>query len=324
DSFDMTNKILKDDSASVIKIYKNIDSAITKFKENPSILSSGRNVEKEILGRLLLLKVEYLAVRLIEKEGVLYNLNRSDYENFTNFNGVLEVCQILDEVIALNISETLNLYCKKLRMKYIVESGAFYEIGDKDSRYPFKWYNNNSSLGIKKLPQDQRDVAKIFLEDEKTTKFVPFDSYSAIGLGTIGAIGKSNWLGGEISLDFTDLINPFRKDYISDIPNLRVNFLSSAILWNLNDLNRRDILFSMLNLRNPLVYLKLFQFGNHIGISDKLKWFYRPEIGFSYGIFNISYAYNLTFNKSVRNVTEKSLFTFGISYPVVRISKYFK
>lgn len=57
-------------------------------------------------------------------------------------------------------------------------------------------------------------------------------------------------------------------------------------------------------------------------VADKMKWFYRPEIGISYGIFNLSYSYNLTFDKSIRFATEKNMFTFGISYPLVRIGDY--
>jgi hypothetical protein len=320
----LKSKLVKNDSSCVLSMYNVIDSTIAKFRSNPLIYSEERTPEKEILGRLLLLKIEYLAIYIVEKDDTNYNLYRSEHEHFSNFKGVLEINSIFDEIIGLNISENVNMFCKKSRMIYIVESGAFYEIGGKDVTNPLQWYNYNtsSSLGLKKLPQDQRDVAKIFLEDEKITKFVPFDSYSAIGFGAIGAIGKSNWTGGEISLDYADLTNPFRKDYISDRSYMRMNFLSLSILWNLNDLKRRDILYSMLNFRNPFVHAKLFQFGTHIGISDKLKWFYRPEIGISYGIFNLSYSYNLTFDKSFRSSTEKNMLTFGISYPLLRIGKY--
>jgi hypothetical protein len=110
---------------------------------------------------------------------------------------------------------------------------------------------------------------------------------------------------------------------ISDSPHIRFGFFGASYMWDMSNTNGRDFMFNFLNFRHPILNLNLIQFGYHEGVSDKLKWFYRPEIGLSYGIFKASYAYNLTFDKSVRSLTEKSLFTFGISYPLIRIGDYF-
>jgi hypothetical protein len=119
-----------------------------------------------------------------------------------------------------------------------------------------------------------------------------------------------------------DNINPFRRNLISGSPYFRFNYLSTSFLININDNSKQDLLFSAFNLRNPFIHAKLIQFGFHSGISDKLKWFYRPEIGVSYGIFHLSYSYNLAFDKTVRSLAEKNMLTFGISYPLIRIGGY--
>ncbi|NDA64361.1 MAG: hypothetical protein EBX50_20385 [Chitinophagia bacterium] len=94
-------------------------------------------------------------------------------------------------------------------------------------------------------------------------------------------------------------------------------------MWNINDRTKQDFLFHVLSWKHPLININLVQFGLHRGITDKEKWFYRPELGLSYGIFKASYSYNLTFDKAFRPNTEKHLFTFGISYPLVRLGAYY-
>lgn len=312
---------VKNDKLKMIQACNVIDSNISQLKRNYSVYKEGRNPEKEILGRLLLIKMQYLTLHIVEKDNNVYNLYKSEREHFPDFKGVKEICDLLDEIIILNLSEKTNRFIKNLRLEYIYESGAFDDIDTEN----YDWFYKSELNSLEKntnLSQEKRDIGNLFVKEMNDSKFIPFDSYIALGLGITGGIGKSEWIGYELSDDLVDNINPFRGNLLSDSYYFRLNYFSTSYLWNLRDLSKQDLLFSAFNLRNPFIHAKLVQFGLHSGISDKLKWFYRPEIGISYGIFHLSYAYNLTFDKSVRSSTEKNMVTFGISYPLIRIGGY--
>jgi hypothetical protein len=312
---------VKNDKLKMIQAYNVIDSNISQLKRNYSVYKEGRIPEKEILGRLLLIKMQYLVLYIVEKDGVIYNLNASELEHFPSYSGVKEICDIFDEIINLNLSDKTNQYIRNLRLEYIYESGAFYDIDSEN----YDWYYNNDSRLLEKNPeisQEEYSIAKLFGSEMSNSKYVPFNGYFGLGLGIAGGIGKSGWLGYEVSDDDVENVNPFKPNRLSGISYFRANYFSASYLWNLSNKSKQDFLVSALNFRNPLIHLKLIQFGFHSGISDKLKWFYRPEIGVSYGIFHLSYSYNLAFDKTIRSLAEKNMLTFGISYPLIRIGGY--
>lgn len=309
------------DNLKMIQACNVIDSNISELKRNYSVYKEGRIPEKEILGRLLLIKMQYLTLHIVKKDNKVYNLYKSEMEHYPDFKGVKEICDILDEIITLNLSEKTNSFIKNLRLEYIYESGAFDDIDSEN----YDWYYQSDLKNLEKIPnlsKEKLEIANLFVKEMNDSKFIPFDSYIALGLGITGAIGKSEWIGYEFSDDMVDNINPFRGNLLSDSYYFRFNYFSTSYLWNLRDKSKQDLLFSAFNLRNPFIHAKLIQFGFHSGISDKLKWFYRPEIGISYGIFHLSYSYNLAFDKSVRSLAEKNMLTFGISYPLIRIGGY--
>jgi hypothetical protein len=318
---------VKNDKIKMIQAYNVIDSNISELKRNYSVYKEGRIPEKEILGRLLLIKMQYLTLHIVQKDDKVYNLHRSEYsdgsdmENYPDFKGVKEICDILDEIITLNLSEKTNKFIKNLRLEYIYESGAFDDIDPEN----YDWYLKSDLKNLEKNPylsKEKLEIANLFVKEMNNSKYEPFNSCTAFGIGLAGGLGKSAWLGYEFSDDMVDNINPFRRNLISGSPYFRFNFLSTSFLININDNSKQDLLFSAFNLRNPFIHAKLIQFGFHSGISDKLKWFYRPEIGVSYGIFHLSYSYNLAFDKTVRSLAEKNMLTFGISYPLIRIGGY--
>ncbi|MFM7684188.1 MAG: hypothetical protein ACKO7P_15810 [Bacteroidota bacterium] len=312
---------VKNDKIKMIQAYNVIDSNISELRRNYNVYKEGRNPEKEILGRLLLIKMQYLVLYIVEKDGVIYNLNASESLHYPNYLGVKEICDIFDEIIKLNLSEKTNEHIRNLRLEYIYQSGASYEI-DPDN---FDWLEKSDLKSLKNnknVSKEKLEIATIFVNEMKESKYEPFSSYTAFGIGLAGGIGKSSWIGYEFSDDMVDKINPFRRNSISGSPYVRFNYLSTSFLINLNDNSKQDLLFSVFNFRNPLIHAKLIQFGFHSGISDKLKWFYRPEIGVSYGIFHLSYSYNLAFDKTIRSLAEKNMLTFGISYPLIRIGGY--
>jgi hypothetical protein len=321
DSLDIVLKsvITDDDKLSALNQLKIVEKEILNYGSNNASHLPELTAEKEIYGRLLLAKTKLLIESIIEKDNKVYNLALTDYDDYPNFEGVVEINGLIDEMISLNISESTNSYLRELRMNYMFESGAF-DLVDKD----LDWYSEKSISSIKRKDVDRRNAAKIFLDDEETTNYVPFSSYLAIGVGATGAIGKGNWFGYELSDEYAKYTNPFLWFHaFSGMPHFRFSFIGTSYLINTNDRTKQDLLFNILNLKHPILNINLIQFGIHYGVADKGKWLYRPEIGLSYGIFKASYAYNLTFDKSVRSLTEKNLFTFGISYPLIRIGKYY-
>ncbi len=322
DSIDaVLNKgITNDVKLSPLNQLKIIDDEIIRYGSMDNAHVPELTAEKEIYGLLLLTKTKLLVESVFEKDNKVYNLalTDSDYEDYPNFKGVIEINGLFDEMISLNISESTNEHLRELRMKYMYESYAF-DMVDKD----IDWYSDKNINSLKGVDDDRRNAAKIFLEDEEATNYVPFSSYFAIGVGATGAIGKENWIGYELSDEYVQYTNPFLLSHpISGSPHGRFSFFGTSYLININDRTKQDLLFDILNFKHPLLNINLIQFGIHYGVADKGKWLYRPEIGLSYGIFKASYAYNLTFDKSVRSLTEKNLFTFGISYPLIRIGKY--
>lgn len=320
DSLDalLNNVIVDDDKLSALNQLKIIDDEIIRFNSMYYTHKPDLTIEKEIYGRLLLTKTKLLIQSVIERDNKVYNLSLTDYEDYPNFKGVSEINGLIDEMISLNISESTNEYLRELRMKYMYESYAFDMVDD-----DLSWYSDKGINTLKGVDDDRRNAAKIFLEDEEKTKYVPFSSFVAIGLGATGAIGKGNWIGYELSDEYAEYSNPFLMSHsISGSPHVRFSFFGTSYLINMNDRSKQDLLFDVLNFKHPLLNVNLIQFGIHYGVADKGKWLYRPEIGLSYGIFKASYSYNLTFDKSIRSLTEKNLFTFGISYPLIRIGSY--
>ncbi len=297
-----------------------INKEIQRFSQLNTNLDAALNPEKEIWGRLKLLKATILIQNVISIKDTVYNLALSDYEGLDNFSGVTEVNKLLEEVIALNLSESTNRYCREFRLKYMNESYALDQISLED----FSWYEMNDLKILKGISEDRMNAARTFLEDKKSTDYVPFSSFGGIGVGAVGAYGKDTWAGYEISAEHVEYHNPFLLIHpLSGLPHLRFSLIGTSYLWNMNDRSKQDLTIHILNFKHPLLNINLIQFGAHYGLADKGKWFYRPEIGFSYGIFKLGYSYNLTFDKSLRSQTEKSMLTFGISYPLFRLGDYY-
>jgi len=306
--------------ASAQKKLAILNKEIAVYRGSYAVYSEKLTSEKEILARLLLSKVILLVEDVIDEKGIVYNLALSEYESYGSFQGVNEVNALIEEIITLNISEATNQYCRELRLKYMVESYAFDDINPEDDSW---FYDEKIKKKLKNFPEDKIVAAETFLKDAKSTSFVPFNSFDAIGLGVAGAFGRNSWIGYEISSDMVDYINPFRLWHpISEQPHWRASLFSSSLLFNTNNPNQQDLMFGLFHFKHPLVNVNIAQFGLHYGIASKGKWFYRPELGLSYGIFRASYSYNLTFDKTVRSQTEKHLFTFGVSYPLIRLGGY--
>ena len=162
----------------------------------------------------------------------------------------------------------------------------------------------------------ERALAQNYVESLNLTSFNPLFYYDAYGVGATASFGKENWYGVEFSFDVqNETVNPFiryhqglgyRNDY-------RISWISTKILVNQN-VDKVDFLLGIYDIKNYRGFkINLAQFGLHSSLQYEDKVFYRPEIGYSYGIFTLSYGYNFTFDQTIRPLTEKHLVNFTIT-----------
>ena len=275
------------------------------------------NVKARIVLTIARIKYE----EIISDDQLNYSLNRSDYfYNYTpslsrkEIDGALDVLSCFDKAINYAGDAGSKSYLQKGRMHYIVDEGIFYAIMDEKN---LRGSSLSKSVdGLKDSP-DEKGILELLNVDYNTTGYVPFDQYEGLNTGLIYSYGKDSWIGGEIGIDFAEDKNPF-KNYF------RTSYFSMSFQHNLNT-GSNEISFDAIKFRqNGVFNLNITQFGFHQGLPgvDGVKWFYRPEIGLSYGPFSVSYAYNLTFNKDIRSLTEKNMLVVKFSYPIIRISRY--
>jgi len=261
---------------------------------------------------------------IISEDQLNYSLNRSDYfySNTTSLNlsrkeidGSMEVLMWFDKAINYAGDAGSKSYLQKGRMHYIVDEGIFYAIMDEKN---LDYSSLSKSVADLKDNPDEKRILEQLNSDYNTSGYVPFDQYEGLNTGLIYSYGKDSWIGGEIGIDYVEDKNPF-KNYV------RSSYLSISFQHNLNT-GSNDISFDAIKFRQVGIFnLNITQFGFHQGLQgvEGVKWFYRPEIGLSYGPFTVSYAYNLTFKKDVRSLTEKNMLVVKFSYPIIRISKYY-
>lgn len=258
-----------------------------------------------------------------------YNIEWSDYDysglSDKEINGALEIINCFGRAIEFAEDEGSQSHLKKGRQGYIVHSGLYDEILDQNELYNISLDDNINEL---KNKPDQKRILEYLNNDYAETGYIPFNQYWGINTGLIYSLGKHTWIGGELGLDYCGTKKLFRRrNYFGNLVRNRASAMSISFQHNLNT-GVNDFSFDLIKLRElaPWMHLNLniTQFGFHQGLPgvDGVKWFYRPEIGFSYGPFSVSYAYNLTFNKGTRYLTEKNMFVAKLSYPLVRISRY--
>ena len=118
------------------------------------------------------------------------------------------------------------------------------------------------------------------------------------------------WLGGELAI-FSGLGPRFKlKDNDGSIVaknNLTkaASFLTLGYARNVQS-EMEDFSVSLIRIEAPL-FIDIFKLG-FVNTPDQTNWFYRPEIGVGYSIFQLSVGYNLFFKKDGRDRFQK-LFT---------------
>jgi hypothetical protein len=260
--------------------------------------------------------------------------------------GTLFMIDLIDKCLAYSSSAQTQLMMRSARLEYLSNStltstGTNYEwsidyvpydfefkneiperkiwkvyLDDKYSIY--KYLSKNDSLRnvnyIDFLKYDFDSRVEINDEINNYTAPIEFLSYRYIAPRVGYVLGKDQWINSELG---------FGSNYEEDI--FRLNFINIAYNYNLKN-KHNEFMCSFMDYRGEYLNLKLLNFGKHDNrIGDtKNKFFYRPQVGFHYGIFDVSYEYNLTFKKEIRPNTEKHLINVGVSYPLLRLGKYFK
>ena len=289
---------------------------VAKLEELLSI-DYADNVKARIAMTIARVKYE----EIISEDQLNYSLNRSAY--FYNaslklsrkeIDGAIEVLMWFDKAMNFARDEGSKSYLQKGRMHYIVDEGVFYEIMRTKN---LDYSSIIKSINMLKDSPDEKRILEMLNADYSETGYVPFDNYDGLNTGLIYSYGKDSWIGGEIGIDLVEDKNPFKTYF-------RPSYLSMSFQHNLNT-GSNDISFDAIKFRQVGIFnLNITQFGFHQGLPgvEGVKWFYRPEIGLSYGPFSVSYTYNLTFNKESRYLTEKNMFVAKLSYPLIRISRY--
>ena len=230
----------------------------------------------------------------LSQSNVLDKLSLTPNEYIANYN---ELKAEVDPSIEMQIME-----------KYLEDKIAFYNVLSK----------NQTENNFDKL--DKGEIEKKYKEIDRITGPFEYRRNYYLAPGVEYLVGKSNWITSELAFGVRDRNIPYGLDLIP----FKFNFINVGINHD-TKANRREYFISPLELKMKYFMLSAYRFGIHDSQLSSFKkgFFYRPEIGFHYGIFDVSYSYNLTFNKEIRPFTEKHLLSVGISYPLFRIGKYF-
>jgi hypothetical protein len=273
-----------------------------------------------IKARLINMKIFIFCNCIVDDGRQVYNYSQTLNENNGNFSGALYILSLYDEILSLELDSTTIQYFRNVKLAYCAQSGMIQEINNAHTDW----------IEIGKVPsnfkKNEKLIAENFLETQKLTNYNPFLVYNAWSPGLISSYGKELWYGFQLSFEpNVEVINPFRIKHraLGYRTDFRVAALTSKLLLK-PDLSQKEILFSIFHLQNVSNFsLNILQFGWHLHQQEKNYMFYRPEIGIHYGIFTLTYGYNLTFNKQYRPTTEKHLVNFTISYPLFRVGEYY-
>jgi hypothetical protein len=230
-------------------------------------------------------------------------------------------------------------YFSKLRVQLMENTGyreimnfEYHPPVEEEDEFDENWLHDlyNLDKQIKEMVVTKESgPAKIqlnkLLDAHRETNFNPFTGYINLGLGATSMFGKEAWFGGEFTVGYGSNKNLFLFfEPLTGEPNSNINFIKLNYQQSLNS-DKKDYSFSIFNgAKIHLLSMNIAQFGWQTGsnFGDKARWFYRPEVGITYGCFTLRYGYNLMFNKSIRGFTEKNILTFKISYPLVRLGNY--
>ena len=322
-------KLCKEEITSLNAKFNRMDKTIST-KEVLAVIQE--ELDKEVVGnrkaKIILYQIDCIIRSKNENPNITYNLSYEEYPDIDKAKkGALEIIGLFNKAIEFAEDEASKNFLKRARMHYIVHTDLYDELS---YLYDFEqYYTLNES--IENLNGSDKIIIETLNNDYVSTGSVPFTSYNGINLGLNVLQGKTSWIGGEISFDQVGHRNPFRmtSSKLSFRNNYHVSMLGMGFLKNLSN-ESFDIMGYLINIRKEgfgiaanIFSANLLQFGFHKGYSAGNSWFYRPEIGLSYGPLSLCYGYNVVFKKVVRPFTESHFLTLKLNYPMIRTSKYF-
>jgi len=339
---DQENNRIHDCSKSNGENYTKAISCLESLIEEDTSFSANAKIV------CLLTMIDIYTIKLVEKGNEVYNIakDKREYSLFVEdeekeeeiwFKKMIESARIgadtinnlFERAIALSPDEKTTLFLKRKRLYFMRNSNLIENLIINDfsiTNYDnFSWEFENLDLFSKEAEARNIDpsIYNTVIKDFEETEYQAIDGNVGLNMGISSMYGKDLWLGGEISLDYFynanpfEVIHPLNRNY-----NYRVAAIGASYMKNLSSNSTiNDFAFYAMKFTNfAFVNFTPYQFGFQRGSvfpDNKTYWYYRPEIGFSYAIFSISYGYNLMFNKSIRGLAEKNIITFKISYPLV-------
>jgi hypothetical protein len=185
-----------------------------------------------------------------------------------------------------------------------------------------------SSLENDSLTTKVNQLLNILYDSYQKTKFNGDQNYISI---TPSANLKYDqlglWYGGEIALDFVNERYLYKFKRIFNSENFSRRITAFHVGFNMNDKTRAINEFYFGTFRRSDiygVYFKIIQFGfiQNLNETRRNAWFYRPQIGFNIGHFQLFYSYTAVFNKELRQLAPKHAINLRFSMPYFRISRY--
>jgi len=353
--------LTKPDKAKLDSIGRECTVLYSDYEGYKEIILSNisKDNSNELNGRLLLYLFTLLGTSSAEQSAsdpMIYNLSNMSYSNYewndtlkeNEIKGILFMIDLIDKSIAYTQDAETVSYLKINRFYYLDQSFVLYKLKftadefiEKYDEYSNKLESDPTLKILNTYNQDKLALYQVLnkketaiqlnqLEKDKVNSFLidlnnqlaPFENKRFFSLipGAKYVAGKASWMGAELA--FGGVIKQ-KKFNLAQSP-IQGNFIGFGINYDTKS-NQKEFLLNICEIRVKYFMMKMYQFGRHdtqLG-SFKRSLFYRPEIGFHYGIIDISYSYNLTFNKEIRPITEKHLFNVGITYTLIRVGKYF-
>lgn len=172
----------------------------------------------------------------------------------------------------------------------------------------------------------------IYLTDLETLKKAGFkEDREGLGVGLKYMHGKESWYG--FTSNILLLMHPTykikgfnaelgKKDVLDkNLIPLTMSLCNFGYAYS-PSAKIHDFTLDLIKMQGP-IYLNPTQIGWQYWVEENANYgFYRPEIGLGYGIFSLTYSYNLMFKKTKRADAEKHLLSAHICYPLVKYKNF--
>lgn len=258
------------------------------------LIDSKKITDKYLIFYLLSNKVYYQAHFL----GIYKNKAHNIENNFlNNVNKVLETYK--------SIYDSTECY-QKTKIQYQRYSFLSYIVSQ---------YQNELNDSIKNLYLlDLEELKKIGLKPER----------EGFGLGLYLQTSKELSFGFDFSVysffrgvtKFEDTCKVSKGSFYANDKNI---FYMNALTFGYTRFiksNTNDFSLSLLELNSPFVLIPAkfgFQFNN---FSDMLRFYYRPGIGLSLGVFSLNFTYNILLSKKNKALNDKYILMLKASYTI--------